>query len=561
MKDNDGNEAIFRIVVILIAIITSVALFGALVIVLVSKIRPRFILSKSVAKTLVTGLVFIALGFITLLLVKHFKDAHKLVKWASLAGFWQISAGIAFASSHLWIKAFQRSNITVHDLKNPPPAMNLADKLGSEGSSVVGISLKTRTDVYFTEKDRVMHTLISGSTGSGKTTLLKSLYIDACKKKQPIIIIDPKGNNKTVEEFRQLALAMGVPAEKFRLFSIINPKASNRYNPLARGTAMQIRDRLMGALEWSEQFYKNQASTWLGTAIEILKALEITVNVGTLHKMLTDKKYLDELEKTISSLPDKDRAKLLITRLQQCAKLAASNQDGLISQLKDLDNAEFGYLLDPQEEANTLDLARVIEHNEIAFFQLNVMAYEVLATVHGKLILQDLKSLASQMHGEVIDLQPKFTPVFVDEFGSFAIEGFIDFLKMCRDVKLANHLFFQSLADLDAVSPEFKAQVQANCKTKVVLRSDDPADADYWSSVAGTEDVIEQSYQVESIGPFTMKTGAGNSRNSKQMRVEHDVIKQLAIGQAVILQKAPAKEDLVNLWLPNSGELTQKKSA
>ncbi len=303
---------------------------------------------------------------------------------------------------------------------------------------------------------------------------------------------------------------------------------------------------------------QNQASSWLGGAIEITRALGEDVTVSGLHRLLTDKKELDRMDRAITALPDKALAANLSERLRNTAKTGMQNQDNVITQLRDLDNLQFGHVFKPAEEAQTIDLATAIQNSEIIYFQLNVMAYEVSAKAIGKLILQDLKSLASQIHGEVVDVKVDFLNIFIDEFGSFAIEGFIDFLKMCPDVRFANHLFFQSLADLDAVSPEFKSQVQQNCLSKLVLRTDDPDEVEFWSGVAGTLDVVDQSHQVEQFGPFTLRTGAGNSRETKQMKGEHDTFKQLDIGQTVLLQKAPTREDLVQLWLPDVPRITKR---
>lgn len=558
-KGNDGDD-IFRVGLILGGVCAVAFLLGGVIVFVIAKAKPQIFTREQASRSIKLGLSLLVLGILGVFFAKHFKEFGLYAKIAAFLGIWLLSAAAALLTSPLWITSFTRKNITADDLRNKAPTVDYQQQIGKPEVSIIGTSLKNSKEVFLTEDERVMHTLIAGSTGSGKTTLLKSLYIDACKKGQPVIIIDPKGNHKTVDEFKELAIALGVSPEKFRLFSIIAPEKSQRYNPLARGTAMQIRDRLMGALEWSEQFYKNQASTWLGVTIEILKAVHLEITPALLHKMLVDRKQLDVIEKRISEIPDKERARDLLERLKQSAKMAVQNQDNLISQLKDLDNLEFGFLFDPKDPVQTIELARVIENCEIAYFQLNVMAYEVGASVIGKLLLQDLKSLASQIHGEVVDLKTDFLPIFVDEFGSFAIEGFIDFLKMCRDVRFANHLFFQSLADLDAVSPEFKSQVQANCKTKIVLRTDDPNEVDFWSGVAGTLDAIEASHQTEQFGPITLRTGAGNSRSTKQMRVEHDVFKQLKIGQAVLLQKAPAKEDLIQLWYPDSNVFLKKTS-
>ena len=53
--------------------------------------------------------------------------------------------------------------------------------------------------------------------------------------------------------------------------------------------------------------------------------------------------------------------------------------------------------------------------------------------------------------------------------------------------------------------------------------------------MAGTVETTEQSYQVEGqLAP--VKTGMGNLRETRQMMVEHDVLKSLETGQAVVIE-------------------------
>jgi len=417
--------------------------------------------------------------------------------------------------------------------------------------ALIGYSMKHNEGVYLSKNERVKHTVIAGSTGSGKTTTLKSLFIDAMRNNYPVLIIDPKGNVDTINEFKNLIKKYSKEPRDLEIFSLISPDSSYRYNPLKRGSSVQIKDRLMSCLEWSEQYYKNQSSTYVGQVIHLFKELGLEITVKRINLLLKDKKYAEKIEDLIAVVKDQNKKELLNNSFRKLLKSDAHKLDNLISQMADLDNEDTGVLLNTDSnQFKEIDLLSVIKDRKIAYFQLNTMAYPAAAKVIGKLILSDLKCLASEIHGGKVIIDKPFFPIFVDEFGSFCNAEFIEMQKMCRDVNFALHLFFQSLADLDVVSPEFKSQVQQNCITKVILRTDDPQEVEFWSSVAGTSETTNESFQYQKFLGMNLKTGMGNSRVSRGMKVEHDVFKQLNVGQSVLIQKSPSKEDLIQLWNP-----------
>lgn len=457
--------------------------------------------------------------------------------------------GVAGALAVLLVPFYRRrvTRITtkyIKPLKSPKKSDSAAP-----GCAFIGESLVNGDQVFLEKHLRVMHTVIVGATGSGKTTVLGSLFEYDCEQKHPILIIDPKGNDETIELLKRKAVSCGVPEDKFKVFNLANPQKSLRYNPLKHGTATQIKDRLMGSLTWSEPFYKTQAELFLIQLLEICAALKKEISISKIIEAMEVKDFILDLKE---ELKKSGLSKELELRLNQninaIAKISASDLSGLRAQLISLNPLEFDNLLSPDENAERIDLLEALNNAHILYFSLNVMNYGETAPVIGRLLLQELKSLTSQIHSKSVVAKNKYMSIFIDEFGSFAFKEFIDWQKMCRDVGFAIHLFFQGLADLNVVSPDFKSQVQQNCITKIILRCDDPEEADFWASVAGTKDAIEQSYQVEDSGFMQTRTGMGNQRNTKEMAVEHDVFKQISIGQAVLIQKSPHRIDLLNLY-------------
>jgi type IV secretory pathway TraG/TraD family ATPase VirD4 len=219
-----------------------------------------------------------------------------------------------------------------------------------------------------------------------------------------------------------------------------------------------------------------------------------------------------------------------------------ANQDtlsGLSSQISILNNPTFGGLLSFDSAESEIDFRLSRRSAGITYFQLDTLGNGDSARRLGRMIIEDLKSLASEVYrtdAKVLD-RP-FLPIYIDEFGSFASSGFIEFLKQSRGANFGVHLFCQGLEDLDIVSPEFRRQVISNTLTKVGLRMDDHETVNEICATAGTFDALEQSHQVQGV-LFATKTGMGNLRETKQMKIEHDVFKQLRVGEAVVIQKSP----------------------
>ena len=417
------------------------------------------------------------------------------------------------------------------------------------GKTPIGISLVSREPVFLDLKSRVQHMIVSGATGQGKTTLLKTLLEHSLKHHHPVIIIDPKGEKEDILDMKKRAAFYG-REEDFALFSLSFPEESYSYNPLENGTSEQIKARLIDGLRFEHEYFKAQASLWLGAVLYALEVLGKAVTFSVLRELLSNKEKLRELQKSIDKLKKHPHKERLKSGLGSAFQIKSSDLAGVFSQVSSIDSAVFTEIISPEDlgERKKLVLSDILEEKKIAYFQMNVNGYGDISRRIGRIILQDLKVLSNQIQAGQKRFYYDFCACFIDEFGSFATQDFADFLKMARSSRIGIHLFCQGLADLKAITPEFKEQIIGNTVSKIIFRQDVPEDAELWSSMAGTFSSSKRTYQMTGSETEEQLTGVGSVREVKEMRVEFDVFKKLSPGQAVFIDKAHHKEDLLKIW-------------
>ncbi len=421
----------------------------------------------------------------------------------------------------------------------------------------LGFDLKRGTVCYLTEEQCYSHVLILGATGSGKTTLIILMILHAVYHKRPCIVIDPKGSDSTLKFIRLIGKVLDPNFDKrFKAFRLSKPKDSCQYNPLKHGNASQIKDRILEALNWSEQHYHALAGEFLVTITACAEFLKMPLNFSEVIR-LTTKEAQDGmlailLEKANLGGVQGAEAKDLHDRLTALAgTLKDGDLSGLKAQLSILNSPAMTPVLSFTESQNEIDLYEVLKKDQIAYFQLSTLGNPDTARRLSRMITEDIKGLGSYVIDTVPEENLKYMPVFVDEFGSFASKEFIENIKQLREAHFGVHLSTQGLEDLDAVSPAFGRSSSANPLTKIAFRLDDSETVERVCSWAGTIEAEEQSYQVS--GSFLpKKTGLGNMRKTRQMLVEHDVLKNLNIGQAVVIEKSPTRITALGVFNPKN---------
>jgi GTPase SAR1 family protein len=415
------------------------------------------------------------------------------------------------------------------------------------GALRVGIDLRSHNWIELEDKVRTAHCLIIGATGTGKTTLMLNMIKHSVLRGDPCVIIDPKGEDSTYLEVYEFMKGLNIES-RLKRFSMSKPDESYHYNPLKYGNANQLKDRIMEALNWSEQYYQSMAGSYLTALTSATTHLKMTLTLDLISRLLSYKEEQAALLRKLKELfqAGDPHALSLYERVNHFFSQKGDQLGGLHAQIAILNNPTFGHILSTPHPDKEIDLRQMRRGSGVAYFQLDTLGNADSARRLGRMIIEDLKSISSEVYRSEVDEARLFYPIYIDEFGSFASEEFIEFLKQSRGAKFGLHLFCQGLEDLDTISTEFRRQVLSNSLSKIALRVDDSSTVEEFCGSAGTIDSIEQSFQVEGK-ILKSRTGAGNERLTKQMVIEHDVLKNLMTGEAVFIDKAKGKSHPIRI--------------
>lgn len=381
----------------------------------------------------------------------------------------------------------------------------------------LGMDRATRKAIVLSERELNQHVFMCGTTGTGKTTTIMC-FVEYCMKAGlPLVLIDGKGDLDFIAAVKSLAVRYG---REVQCFSLGNPDRSHHYNPLTVGGPTELKDRLMTLSEWTEPHYQYLSERFMQIALTIYQRSGIVLDLPKLVYGLSVENLI-ALAKSISA------PYYILNYLEDINERGIS---GLTDRLAVLVESQIGHLF-ADEPGRTISLIDTIQKSGVAVFSLDSLAYPLYSQLLGRLVINDLKAVASRRRKE-----DRLAMLVFDEFNVFASRPVVDMINKTRSKRFGAMIATQSLADLDVVAPALKKQIVQNCNTVIIQRQNDPEDAEVLAAVIGTEDTWQMTHQHDTSQGAT---GMGSARLVKEFVVHPDGIKQLKTGEAIIVRKTP----------------------
>ena len=420
---------------------------------------------------------------------------------------------------------------------SPEQREKLRQKAYKNNAVFAGYGIKDHKPLFITNEMRAMHVNTIGTPGTGKTeSFILPWSFQDIMRGNGVIIADAKGSMDFYKKLWTYVKTNQCPQKMF-LINLGDPNFSNSYNPIFHGNAVELKDRIMGAFKWSEEFYRASSEKTLLTVLSAIEAAGKKVTFNDLYLLLTEIKSMEEL---IQLVPDKREnfqiRRQLILLLENYRK-AMDNCAGLINNLMLMGQGGLSQIVNVYNP--DVDLLEVYKQNEIVFFSLPTNLKGETSRAFGRMLLMDLKSTAGYI--ELGQARKHFFPVFIDEFSEFANGEFIGWLNKSRSSGMAVHMAYQSLGDLQKVDPSFPVQVGDNTNLNVTFRVNDPDTAENICTALGTYRTEKETKVVDKTFLVTNEGFRGSVREVDEFKVHPNVLKcDLKRGQALIFGKHPS---------------------
>ena len=564
---NDGFSELFKVFSVgIILIIISSIVFPIAVMGIIIKSKPHLLVKDKVEKISLSmqKVGLFVLFFCVLVHFSMYISSKQEIAIAILVA-WSIQFLFFKQLVNLLKVQLRPKRITTESLKKSVEVEeNFIDYQNDESNVYVGCSYLDGELYKIPVNKLSYHTMVIGASGSGKTSLMKALASRCFIHKEPIVIIDPKGDRGLQEELIELISSVNTgKKQRISVFRLGSSEGTMKYNPLKYGTISTLTESIMSSFEFSEEYYKGVAERYMTDVITVLLGIDETVTFLKIDKLIhKNKEFVTLVKKKISLIKDQDKVTTLDHKLGMVLSTERTSIDGLGNQISFFTQKEMLEQFNPSENEAQIDFRDILNNNEVLIVDLRTNVYTKAGYKLGRLLTNDILRLAGQIGESTSNIKPKNFHIMIDEFGSVVTSSAGDMFQKCRSAGICLSVFTQTLSTIRIVSQELLESVLGNTKFKFTFLNNVPDDVDLLVKSIGTLDTLENSYQIKKniLGKLE-RTGAGNLRLTKSVKVEHDVIKNLPTGTCVasIAGERDFNVDLIKVWNVESKKIRDRK--
>jgi hypothetical protein len=395
-----------------------------------------------------------------------------------------------------------------------------------------------RVTVPFGSADGV-RAFVPGAPGSGKTVTLTAHSIAYARRGYGVVAIDPKGDRSFRDALRCVAAECG------REFLEWTPEGPTSYNPLARGSALEVTDKALAGEQWTEPHYLRQAQRYLNLE---LQAMESAGDWPPTLRSVVDHLDPGRLDGLVDRV-DGEVGERLRAYLDGLSPRARVDLEGARNRLAVLAESHLGSLLCPSQDRVEIELKGALHDRAIVYFQLDADRFPLASQMLGAAIVSDLVALTGELQG-----QPKRALILIDEFSAVAAEEVSRLLSRSRSAGLSVLIGTQALADLSLARPgdgtdSLRRQVLSHVDYVVAHRQSEPEAADLLAQMAGTRPAWSVARHVRKTPWGFETTGDATRRKTREFIYHPDEFKRLGTGEAVVIEPASRRDaERVRVW-------------
>jgi hypothetical protein len=498
-----------------------------------------------------------------------------IVIQAVLMGQWLVGVTVGSAAAGGWLLWKNRKSAVAEVVVNRAPIRrekrrrvkteaNIATGIGSPNNgTTLGVSCDMKNvnseggvvhygdRVTISDNEMSGHVLVVGGSGSGKTQSMLSNMRDAIRLGRGVVIIDCKGGPDVPEVLAEWANRYG---REFLHWSITDPNRAYEgpadapafYDPISRGDASRRKDLLIGAHRWDVEYYRSVIANYLQTVFRIIDLVPAIPGMDTFADVadLLSPGVLLRRAKNIS-VADHPQLAADLTRMSDMDRTELSGIRSMYARLQTLIGSTAGaWLRKDPEGLRDIDLRRTAHEGQVVVFSLDTSNYEETASLLAGLIVQDLKTLSSELRHF-----PATEPmhVYVDEFSAVDSTNILGLLSKARDAKMPVMLATQALADLQRTEPTFVDQVLGIVSSFVVHRANTADDARTFAGLSGMR--------------YTEASEGGLLSRQEEYTISMGRFQKLERGQCIFIAKNPVSKviDFVQIIMENPNIDPQKR--
>jgi len=380
------------------------------------------------------------------------------------------------------------------------------------------------------------HAQVIGSPGSGKTeSIIQPLWFQSVRRNAPTIVLDGKASGQNIDKLYTIASSLA-QGHEIIYFNPADPDRSATYNPLRRGTAAEIKNRILASLCVTQisAATRERLDYYLNLA---LRAIKETGAVLTLHELAQYFLSKTHVHGQLHNINDRYVHDGLSDWLKNYP--AFQTETALFAELlREIDQSEYAWLLDTNEPE--LDILEIYKQKRDCYFTLPIGPGDTAMNFLGQLILGDILATFHHlgMQGNGANIKTGEGLLVIDELVKFINPQFIELLRAGRNAGVSVCYTNQSLAELENpnlhLTKAFVDQLADHTNVMFCFHLGSSESIEAILNRIGPERRIEESSK-----PPAKAGKKGEAKTTKEIVIDPKFLRHLEVGRCIAFVRQP----------------------